>query len=533
MPAPPSPPPLRGRFLTDDLSRAAYAEGAGIYRIVPRAVALPADLEDLARLVRWAGESGVALVPRGAGSGMPGGNVGTGVVVDLTAGFRGPIERTGDRRLGVPAGRTCAELAEAARPLGLRLPVDPASMAFCTVGGMVATNAAGPRSRRYGSVRRWIEAVEAVFVDGSVRTVRRGSGKGEGGSVTTLSDAERDAVRRSFPKTRKNSSGYALDAFLASGDELDLLIGSEGTLAIVTGVEVRLDPTPPDASGLLVGLPSLDDLLGVVTFLDALNPSAVELLDRTFLDLIRAAARLKLPDGLEAVLVVEFERDIADQAHDVVREAARGLGARVAHLETAIDRRQLERLFAVRQMASPALAQLPETRHSLQLVEDGCVPLESLGRYVAGVRSAAERAAVPVAIFGHAGDGHVHVNALPDLTRPDWRERLARLFREVTELLVSLGGTPSGEHGDGRLRSGLLARVYGDAVVALFAQVKRHYDPAGVLNPGVIIPAPDWDPLRDLKVGADAAPIPDAVARRLRDLERTAGWSLPKWKLAR
>src|SRR5207245_1356279 len=154
----------------------------------------------------------------------------------------------------------------------------------------------------------------------------------------------------------------------------------------------------------------------------------------------------------------------------------------------------LEQLWSVRKLASPALARLPPSRRSLQVVEDGCVPLEHLGKYIAGVRAAAERWCVPVALFGHAGDGHVHVNALPDTTVPGWEEALAGLFAAVTELLVKLEGTPSGEHGDGRLRAGLLERFYGADVVALFRDVKRAYDPRAILNPGVILPSPE--PLR-------------------------------------
>jgi hypothetical protein len=160
------------------------------------------------------------------------------------------------------------------------------------------------------------------------------------------------------------------------------------------------------------------------------------------------------------------------------------------------------------------------------------VPLEQLGAYIQGIRAAAARHDIRVAIFGHAGDGHVHVNALPDTTQSGWKEGLGALFQEATDLLVQLRGVPSGEHGAGRLRAGVLERFYGPEVMALFRDVKRAYDPHGVFNPGVILPATDWTPLADLKVGSDAAPIPDDIARRLRDVERHAAWSTPKLDLA-
>ncbi len=512
---------------TDFRTRAAYAEGAGVYRIVPQAVAIPRHPAELQQLVRWASETTTPLVPRGAGSGMPGGSVGRGVIVDLSQGFRDLVVDRQRRTARAGASVACARVNEAARTFGWRLPPDPASCAFATSGGMVATNAAGPRSVRYASVRRWVEALDIVTADGEFRTVRRGGGPGR----WDLTPNTRPLVAQRFPKTRKNSSGYALDAFAESGDELDLLIGSEGTLALVTAVEWRLDPIPPDVAGAILGFGDLNALGDAVPYLLALNPSGVELLDRTFLALVEEAGA-DLPGGLAALLLVEFERETAAAARGVVGDAVRGLKWLTAHVETAVDRAGLEKLWAVRKLASPALARLPETRRSLQVVEDGCVPLEHLGAYIAGLHAASDRRGIPLAVFGHAGDGHVHVNALPDTTSPGWQEALEGLFADVIDLLVRLGGTPSGEHGDGRLRAGVLERFYGPETMAVFRDLKRAYDPLNLLNPGVILPAADWEPLADLKVGPDAAPIPDDIARRLRALEQSAGWATPKTELA-
>jgi FAD/FMN-containing dehydrogenase len=514
---------LQPNLLTEPRVRAAYAEGAGIYRIVPSAVAIPRDVDELRALVRWAAATRTPLVPRGAGSGMPGGNVGSGVVVDLTQGFPQLTLDPGRRLAHAGASVTWTAVNDAARQYGLRLPPDPSSGAFATCGGMVATNAAGPRSVRYGSVRQWIEAVEIVGADGEARTVRRGEGRGEKYSLTPDG---RQLIAAHFPKTRKNSSGYALDRFAESGDELDLLVGSEGTLAIVTAVQWRLDPIPPDLAGAALGFSDLGALAEAVPFLVSLNPSALELLDASLLRLIPNAP-------LHAVLLlIEFERETAAAARGVVGDAVRGLKHQVAYVETAVDRAGLDRLWEVRRLASPALARLPATQRSLQVIEDGCVPLERLGDYIAGLRAAAERRGVPVAIFGHAGDGHVHVNALPDVTRKGWEEALTLLFNDVLDVVLRLGGVPAGEHGAGRLRAGVLERFYGPEVLALFRGVKHAYDPLSILNPGVIIPAADWTPLAALKVGEGAAPIPDDIATRLRDVERNAAWATPKTALA-
>jgi FAD/FMN-containing dehydrogenase len=152
--------------------------------------------------------------------------------------------------------------------------------------------------------------------------------------------------------------------------------------------------------------------------------------------------------------------------------------------------------------------------------------------YLAGVRQAAARNEVEVVAFGHAGDGHLHVNALADTGRPDFEARLAALLDEVTELLVKLGGTPSGEHGDGRLRAPLLDRIFGSRITALFADVKRAFDPEGILNPGVIVPTPGSRAVAGLKVGPGAEPIPAVIETRLREMERAAAWDRPKDAMA-
>ncbi len=525
-PLKPTPP-----LLTDPRIRAAYSEGAGIYRIVPTAVAVPRGVEELQEVVRWAGATGTPLVPRGAGSGMAGGSVGRGAVVDLSQGFHWTAPDWARRRLWAGASVTWAELAAAARPFGLRLPPDPSSGAFATSGGMAATNAAGPRSVRCGSARSWIEAIEIIDAAGDARRVVRGAGAGE---RFALSADQQRLIEAHFPKTRKNSAGYALNHFADSGDELDLLVGSEGTLAFITAVEWRLEPIPVDVAGAALGFADLRQLAEAVPYLVSLNPSAVELLDRTLLDVVRDAGPppADVPEGLEGLLLIEFERETQAAARGVVGDAVRGLRTSIAHVATAVDRAGLETLWAVRRLASPALARLPENRRSLQVVEDGCVPLERLADYIGGIRAAAEACGIPVAIFGHAGDGHVHVNALPDLTVSGWRDALAALYADAAELLLRLGGTPSGEHGVGRLRAGLLERFYGPEVTALFRGLKQAYDPRCTLNPGVIIPSADWAPLADLKVGPEAAPIPHDIAARLREVERTAGWAIPKLDLA-
>jgi FAD/FMN-containing dehydrogenase len=535
--APPLPPlpDLNGIGRTDLRARSAYAEAAGIFRIIPGAVSVPSTTGALRELVLWAAHRRVPLIPRGAGSGMPGGNVGSGVLVDLTALDGCPLEiHPGVRRAYAGAGVTLRDLTEKAEEHGLRLPPDPSSARFATLGGIVSTNAAGPRSVRSGSVRHWVEALELITADGESLTLRRGAAPLHCAAIGRFTrDAEpalqaaRENILGRFPKTRKNSSGYALDAWLASGDLLDLIIGAEGTLAFVTGIEWRLVPIPSKYAGIRSALRTPEALGDLVPALKALDPSAVEFLDVSFLRFVDQ------PDGAGAgLLMVEFEGDEDDALAEKLREARRILADHADNLLEATDRRTLEQLWAIRHAASPLLAQLGESRRSMQVIEDGCVPVEALARYIRAVREAGERHGIELVIFGHVGDGNLHVNLLPDVTAPGWERRLAGIFSEVTETVGELGGTLSGEHGDGRLRARALETVYGPEITSFFRLVKEAFDPVGILNPGVKIPTAEDRPFGALKVGAGAATIPEDIEEGLRDIERFARYSVSRLDLA-
>jgi FAD/FMN-containing dehydrogenase len=536
-------PAIRGIYRTDPRARAAYAEGAGIYRIVPQAVALPADLLDLQTLVRWAAEHRVSLTPRGAGSGMGGGNVGGGVLVDLTrmAGRRLEVEPS-SRRAFTSAQVTLAELNAAAAPLGLRLPPDPSSGRWATLGGMAATNAAGARSVRYGSVRRWIEALTMVTADGEATVLRRGSQGIRTDTVALTRFAQNAApgvraaaalVQQRFPRSRKNSSGYALDSYLATSDPLDLVIGSEGTLGIITEIEWRLDGIPSHRAGLRIALPSLEQLGNVVSALHQWGPSAVELLDRTFLDLLASGtlAKTGIAPGTAAILLVELEADDAHSLEASLRGTVAAVKRWAQSVETASSPEEAERIWGIRHAASPILAGLPPDRRSLQVIEDGCVPIGRLSEYIEAVREAASERQVTVVMFGHAGDGHLHVNLLPEVDRTGWEEDVAALLNQVTATVARLGGTPSGEHGDGRLRARLLVDIYGTEIMDLFRLVKQSFDPLGILNPGIILPSGE-PPISHLKVGSGAAPLPPDIGKALREIEVSGGYARCRLELA-
>ena len=284
------PPAFRGSLNTDPTSLAAHSVAAGPFSIRPTAVAVPADAEDVQALITWAARKGTPVVPRGAASGMPAGNVGSCLAVDLVPGL-GKIESVdptaGTMRCG--AGAIAAVVARAASRAGLAFPPLPSSAERCTIGGMVANNAAGARSFRHGAIREWLTALDIVWPDGSRSSLEAGPSASPAWSRTLAADLSaqlRGSIQdHGWPQVRKNSSGYALDRFLPGGDALQLMVGSEGTLGIVVGATLRLAPQAQKHGVLLVGLPFLTSIPSACSAAAEANASACELFGRRLLDL--------------------------------------------------------------------------------------------------------------------------------------------------------------------------------------------------------------------------------------------------------
>ncbi|HEU4988315.1 MAG TPA: FAD-binding oxidoreductase [Gemmatimonadaceae bacterium] len=530
-----APPGFRGTFRTDDDARAVYGEGAGVARCWPRAVAVPTDTRDLKTLVGWAHRERVPLVPRGSGSGMAGGAVGDGVVADLSRlRTMGEVNRE-TRTVRVGAGVLRGEVDRAARAVGLRFPVDPSSGEFCTVGGMASTNAAGAHTMRHGPMRPWVQALHCVFDDSADAELRRGvSAPREIAAIDRfLRDAHDAIVRREHatPSVHrgvyKDSSGYATSAYAASGDFIDLLVGSEGTLALFTELELRLEPVPAASASLLGEFRSLDLAVRAAVETRKLGASACELLDRTFLDVAgTGSAPLPVGAGADAVLLVKLDgesmRDVGARARSI-EQAFRRIGA--SGVTLALDAAAEREIWELRHAVSPILSRLDPSIKSMQFVEDGAVPPDHLADYVRGVRAVLDRHKVKGVIFGHAGDAHIHVNPLIDVSQPDWRAKVDGILDGVVALTASLGGTLTGEHGDGRMRTPLLTRVWTDAARERFALVKRCFDPSGIFNPGVKVPVPAQRPLNDVKYDPSLPPVPPAAARALEIVERDRAYA--------
>ncbi len=481
---------VSGDLLFDDDTRTRYAEAAGIYRIVPLGVVRPRDIDDVVALCRYASEERIPITARGAGSGMPGHNVGEGLIVDFTMYMNRLVSVRGRRARvepGIALETLNRRLAAAGRPT-LHFAPDPGSGAYCTLGGMIANNASGPRHLVRGATRDHVERLVAVLPSGDVLDTASRSRCAlllERG-VARIAATHARALEAERPRTTKSSSGYRLGDGLAS-----LLVASEGTLALIVEAEVSLSPRPTHRAAGLFGFASLDAASRFVVEALREKPSALEMIDRTLLDAYRSARvelPVSLPRGLDAVVLAEVEGGGRESVRERL-EAIRGIGLDATFRRVGLDAEEQARLWQVRKAASPVLSQRNDGLKSLQFVEDGAVKPASLAAYVSRLRRIFERRGVPVAIFGHAGDGHLHVNPLLDPKAPGFKRTIRHLADAVNGLLLEMSGTLAGEHGDGRSRAPYLERFFPRSIEA-FRETKALIDPENVLNPGVKLPLP-------------------------------------------
>lgn len=528
---------FRGYYREDDLARAVYSEAAGIGRAIPAAVAVPVDAEDVVVLVKWAAQTGTTLIPRGSGSSMPGGAIGNGVVVDLSRiNHLDKIDER-DRTVWLEPGVLWSTLDVAARRKGLRLPVDPSSGAFCTLGGMVSTNAAGAHSLRYGATRAWVNALDCVFSDGDRAIVTRGEPppKRIAAIARFMRDVHGDIVssdkRRPIAHlgVRKDASGYAIHDYATKADLIDLLVGSEGTLAIIVGIQLKLAPVASATSSVLGAFPSLEAATTAATKAVEVGASACEMLDKTFLSYAASGKDgddkvRKLLESSTAVLLAEVEGVNADASASAAQNLARAFrDAGAVEAEVALTADAEQELWHLRHAASPILSDLTHLT-SMQFIEDGAVALPKLPEYVKGVKAALAAREISGVIFGHAGDAHVHVNPLVDVRQPDWRARITSLLEDVVALTRTLGGTLTGEHGDGRLRTPLLARVWHKDAIKAFGQIKKAFDPQNIFNPGVKVPLTGQKPLGDIKYDPSLPPLPEKARSALDDIVKSRAY---------
>jgi FAD/FMN-containing dehydrogenase/Fe-S oxidoreductase len=513
---------VRGGVHLDPVSRGLYATDASNYQILPVAVATPIDEADVAAAVETARGHGVSILPRGGGTSLSGQTAGASLVLDLSRSMNRVLEVDPEgRRARVQPGVVRDELNALLAPHRLHLAPDPATSNRANVGGMIGNNSSGTRSIVYGKTIDHVLGLRVLLSDGVVLDLRRlprreydqvasGAGREAGiyAGVRSVVEQNREEIARRFPKVMRRVGGYNLDAFLRDDawNLADLVTGSEGTLAVVLEATLNLEPLPEHAAVCVAHFHDLFEAIEAVPGIVERGPSAVEVLDRTVIDLARANPSIRpLCDFIEgdpaAVLLIEFFGDTADEARGKA-EGTAGTLRRAGHgyaCPLRLDPEAQARVWAVRKHGLGILLAMKGDRKPIPLIEDACVPVPALPEYVRGVSEICRRHETPLALYAHASVGVLHLRPVLDLKRADDIERMKAISQETFELVRSYGGAWSGEHGDGLVRSAYMERFYGPEIYAAFGEVKRLFDPAGLMNPGKIVDGPPID--RDLRYG--------------------------------
>jgi len=495
--------------------RMLYATDASLYQVEPLAVVIPASTEDAVRAVRACNAAGAPMLPRGGGTSLAGQCTNRAVVIDLSPRCTRilSVDAAG-KRCRVEPGIAVDDLNDALAARGgaeakLFFAPDPATSRHANVGGCIGNNAAGARSILFGRTSESVLGIDVALADGTMTRLEAGAGAGDpvarrlAAGVIEIVRSVEGLIRERFPKTVRRNAGYGLDMVLQQLDQgataetlnlAPLLCGSEGTLAVTLGAELRLHDRPAAKGLAVLGFPSVDAAIERVVPILRTGPSAVELLDDTVIDLAKSNIELsayvdlmpKPPTGtLRAVLYVEYLG--ASPAEVEAKFRALAAVADASAMTVSMDAAAMLKLWKLRKSGEPLLHGVAGHRKPITFIEDNAIPVENLSRFVRELREIVTTHGTTAAYYAHASVGVLHVRPLIDIHDEGDRERLRSIAVQAADLARRLGGVMSGEHGDGRVRSPLLERFYGPEIMEAFRRVKRLFDPRNLLNPGNIV----------------------------------------------
>jgi FAD/FMN-containing dehydrogenase/Fe-S oxidoreductase len=513
---------IQGQVRCDLLSRQLYSTDASDFRQVPLGVVLPSGVADVQAAVTVAAHHRASLVPRGGGSSLSGQAVGAGLVLDMSRHMNRLLEiNTQQRWVWVESGLVLDQLNAALAPHGLMVGPDPASSAVATLGGMTGNNSTGSHSIRYGLMVDHVLAVEVVLSDGSLALLEdkplAAVGAASGAQTPAAGLYRRvaeivhgcgDEIRQRYPKTWRNVAGYNLNLLhrqLDSGrlNLASLVVGSEGTLAVVTKIKLGVVARPRATRLMILQFDELRTALESVPRILEHRPAAVELMTQPTLKLAHdhpvAGRRLRqfvagLPD---AILIVELAGDTGDA---VAADAAALAAAmttpsgcrRVGH---CVAPEEIATVWSIRKAIVGLMASQPKPTKRTGIIDDAAVPVEDLVSFTREVMQAGRRHGVEVNFDAHASAGCLHMCPEFNLKTWDGLRRLELLSKEISAIAMAHGGTTTGEHGDGLARSHFLRQLYGDQLYQAFREIKTLFDPANRLNPGKIVDGREpWDP---------------------------------------
>jgi len=513
----------------DAFSRGRYATDASHYQIVPFGVVVPRSIEEAERAIAICRAEGVPVTPRGGGTSQAGQTVNTSIVVDCSRHLKRVIEvdATG-RRCVVEPGIVLDELNRALKSTGLWFPVDISTASRATIGGMVGNNSCGARSLRYGNTRENVITIDALLADGSAAHFGR-----LGDSATTVPEAlrrdllaiaARDAaeIERRFPKVQRRVGGYNLDALVPGRNDINLahlLVGSEGTLAFSTKIELKLSPQLGRRALGACHFGSFYEAMKAAAHIVTLGPIAVELIDRTMLGLARDIAMYRpivdafLRGDPEAILFVEFAEAGWEENLRRLKRLGELLGdlglswtnsgAKWGGVVDVLDAKLQAGISEVRTAGLNIMMSMKEAGKPISFVEDCAVPLEHLPDYTARLTEVFEKNGTRGTWYAHAAVGCLHVRPVLNLRLDKDVRAMRAIAEEAFAMVREYEGSHSGEHGDGIVRSEFHEKMFGAELVHAFQEVKDRFDPHGLFNPGKIVRAPKFDDRTLLRYGPD------------------------------
>jgi FAD/FMN-containing dehydrogenase/Fe-S oxidoreductase len=491
---------VRGPVHIDVYNRAAFSTDASIYRIVPQCVVSPNDAADVAAVVNYARQNNIPVAPRGAGSGLAGESLTDGIVIDTRRHMNRILQTAPDGSwVRVQPGVVLDILNDHLARWGRKIGPDPSSGNRAVLGGVVANNATGAHSLQYGYIADYVQSLNCILADGSAVELVNSTQPGETNAGAKLARRcydlladQQDLIEAAQPKTKRNRCGYSIRGIIHDGavDLARLMAGSEGTLAVFTDITLCTVPVPKAKGLVQFEFASFAEMAKAVAVIVDCGATACELMDRTLMEMARDAFpkyRDVLPADCTATLLVEQVGDDAASVETKLDAAVTAVGRLALRSVKVLDGAKQALLWKSRKDAVPLLNRQKGLSHPVAFIEDVSVDYTRLDAYIAGLQAMAGKYDIPMAFYGHAGDGELHIRPYLNLQQDSEVTRMQQMAQEVFTLAWSLGGSISGEHGDGLLRAAFIEGQYGSAYYDLLKGVKAIFDPAGILNPGKIL----------------------------------------------
>ncbi|MDE1862832.1 MAG: FAD-binding oxidoreductase [Thaumarchaeota archaeon] len=444
-----------------------YSVDASSYSVRPSAIVFPRSEKDVSDILKMAARYKITVTPRGAGTGLAGGDLGSGIIIDMKNFNKIKFGRNFvDVGSGAMKGYIDLALKSRKRFLGPNPSIGP----FCTIGGMISTNAAGSHSIKYGSTIDNLLQVRVALSDGRVIDLPR-----EGRAIKEFLATANTKVGKYFPHISKNSCGYRIDKITSDSDAHKIIAGSEGTLGIIISARMRTMPIPKQTVLIVSSYQDLKHGVSDIPKIMNLGPSAVEIIDHN----IASHIDLPLSKRKKCLLFIEFD----DRAPAKEKKCKRILSGHI--VESTRKNSQIARWWRYRNSAlSYSLRSVTGSEKVFSIIEDAAVPVHRLPLLLDLIDHLKSKFPMRVIVYGHAGNGNLHVR--PILKKKDGR-LIKRIAREYFSGVISMGGTISGEHGDGLARSEFVRLQYGPKTYEVFKRLKRHFDPSNTLNPGKIV----------------------------------------------